>query len=436
MNLPTPLEAHKTLDNKIFLKAADIGQILQVFKKEKERETMKSRICKTPYGDYAPSGITPPTQDIVKRRFEFTRMNEDTFIPYQIRQITDEITSFGSSATASSESKALTTTKSKRSKESKKEQQQQDKEKGGGEDSRQEQRKIERVIEEVVDFEEWMVDPTNPMRGRTIVLDGLDWSTPDAALLLMHPELLMTEEDREEDELEELTQQQLRNKANKQQQQQQQSSSSSSANGGPRGEEKGEVLTALSSRQLEGVEGEGGESRMKLSFTFKRTPSTGSRTGDAIDVGDGVAADAGEETMLGEGQEEEKYQLEAEGENMELDDAAIVADDVEEEQNDPDDEEDDDLDDEDDEHLADLILEKSKQKASQSALGEGEGEESMAMVAEEGDEAGDLAMESEQVGMNMDDQGDDDFGVPRHHPPAQFQAGDEDSDDEDWMKGV
>lgn len=55
---------------------------------------MRSQICKTLHGDYMPSGITPPTADIVRRRFEPTRKNE-TYLPYRIRSVIDEIGHFG-----------------------------------------------------------------------------------------------------------------------------------------------------------------------------------------------------------------------------------------------------------------------------------------------------------------------------------------------------
>lgn len=72
-NLPTNVETHKTFDKKIFIKTGDIGQILVVFKTEKERDYAHSRICKTPNGEYYPSGLTPPTVDIVRRKFDLTR---------------------------------------------------------------------------------------------------------------------------------------------------------------------------------------------------------------------------------------------------------------------------------------------------------------------------------------------------------------------------
>ena len=49
-NLPTNVETHKTFDKKIFIKTGDIGQILVVFKTERERDQAHSKICKTVNG--------------------------------------------------------------------------------------------------------------------------------------------------------------------------------------------------------------------------------------------------------------------------------------------------------------------------------------------------------------------------------------------------
>lgn len=141
-NLPTPVESHKTFNNKIFLKSADIGQVLHVFHSEKERESHKARICKTTYGDYNPHGLTPPTQDIVERRFDLTRKDTTEYMPYKIRQVVEEI-SLGKHAPW--------------------EQQMKENEKGGRKADNApppqavEDYTIETVEEEVVSFEEWML---------------------------------------------------------------------------------------------------------------------------------------------------------------------------------------------------------------------------------------------------------------------------------------
>lgn len=174
MNLPTPLESHKTFDNKIFLKSGDIGQVcyhrwklldsfhpeprcwfeqvLQVFSTENEREAARNSTCKTINGDYMPSGLTPPTVDIVKRRFEQTRKNEGNFIPYRIRGIAQEISAFGHGTGTGLMMHAAT-----------------------GEYITDENTQTlgtgvevvsETVSEEIVDFEEWMVDHAALAEGR------------------------------------------------------------------------------------------------------------------------------------------------------------------------------------------------------------------------------------------------------------------------------
>uniref|UniRef100_A0A7S3M8N5 TAFII55 protein conserved region domain-containing protein n=1 Tax=Spumella elongata TaxID=89044 RepID=A0A7S3M8N5_9STRA len=217
MNLPTIVETHKTFDNKIFLKSGDIGQVLQVFETAAERDVMRGQICKTINGDYMPSGLTPPTADIVKRRFELTRKN-DSYLPYRIRSVIDEIGHFGNGTgrlvnpvTGEPVQDVQTTTAVEVMSET--------------------------VVEEVVDFEEWMVDPvTQSCRtGVSLTLhgsqlgnlkdlqlasnNGTSSSSTAAAtvgsnyqlmLLLQHPEILVTEEEREEDQIDALAAEQAR----------------------------------------------------------------------------------------------------------------------------------------------------------------------------------------------------------------------------------
>jgi hypothetical protein len=153
---------------------------------------MRVSICKTINGDYMPGGMTPPTADIVKRRFEQTRKNDGNFLPYRIRAVAQEISSFGhgtgrmvsattgepvndtiaASAPAGSVLEVVSET----------------------------------VSEEVVDFEEWMVDHAALQQGRrcgvSLTLQGsqlagvrdlVTGGTPQAqmlALLMQHPDIL------------------------------------------------------------------------------------------------------------------------------------------------------------------------------------------------------------------------------------------------------
>lgn len=99
-----------------------------------------------------PSGITPPTHDIVRRKFEKTRRNEGDFIPYRIRQIAQEINDFGigtgrfinptTGVTINEEDINQNSTNNS----------------GSGSGSSGVEVMQEFVNEEVVDFEEWMAD--------------------------------------------------------------------------------------------------------------------------------------------------------------------------------------------------------------------------------------------------------------------------------------
>lgn len=173
MNLPTVLESHKTFDNKTFLKSGDIGQMLQVFHTSEEKEVVRNKIHKHAlYGEYMPSGLTPPTIDIVKRKFELTRKNDHSaFLPYRIRQVHDDINNFGmhtSSSTSSSSgnqgrnssvaqnhASVLSSLKESYARYLL---------------SRSDRKEVEAavvsesVLEEVVDFEEWMIDPVTNSR--------------------------------------------------------------------------------------------------------------------------------------------------------------------------------------------------------------------------------------------------------------------------------
>ena len=62
----------------------------------------------------------------------------------------------------------------------------------------------ESVEEEVVNFEEWMMDSDSKRygQGRIMFINGSDWTTTDAQLLAIHPEILETEEKSEEVEYE------------------------------------------------------------------------------------------------------------------------------------------------------------------------------------------------------------------------------------------
>lgn len=136
-----------------------------------DRLAAEQLVIKAGFADYFPNGLSPPTSDIVKRRYELTRSSE-RFLPYQIRLTSESIQSSPFSAEIPAE-------KSQKPNDL--------------------QETI--VVDEVLDYEDWMSDPAAPFKGRTMVIEGTDWTSPDCLLLLQHPSILVTEEDQEEDSI-------------------------------------------------------------------------------------------------------------------------------------------------------------------------------------------------------------------------------------------
>jgi hypothetical protein len=172
-NLPTVVETHKTFDRKIFIKSGEVGQVLHVFNNEKEKLIAYSKLCKSPHGDSFPHGLTPPTYDIVNRKFESTRPKV-AFPPVYVEEVVADINmpwekSWG---------------------------------RGGideGEEQVQDDKELKELIyEDVVEFEDWMVDSDNPY-GISLSIDGKDWSSRDAQIFLEHPEILLIEAEIDED---------------------------------------------------------------------------------------------------------------------------------------------------------------------------------------------------------------------------------------------
>jgi hypothetical protein len=172
------------------LSSVHTSQLLQVFETEEQREAMRASICHTIHGDYMPSGLTPPTADIVKRRFEQTRKNDGNFIPYRIRNVAQEMSSFGNGT-----GRMVNATTGEVVAD-------------GNANTPGPVLEVvsETVTEEVVDFEEWMVDQAAMQHGRregvSITLHGSQLGSlrelqsggteqaRSLLLLLQHPELL------------------------------------------------------------------------------------------------------------------------------------------------------------------------------------------------------------------------------------------------------
>ena len=148
--------------------------MLQVFRNEKERNQVKAKFVDGALGETAPSGLCPPTRDIVKRRFARTHKTQ-SFMPFKVRQVVDEILS---GKHIPGEQSPQTTA-----------QQGQPKKKGGKKGAalaafaaaaasasasapaqaevqpKAAEFSVQTVVEEVVDFQDWMVDDTHPGLG-------------------------------------------------------------------------------------------------------------------------------------------------------------------------------------------------------------------------------------------------------------------------------
>ena len=156
------------------MKVGDVGQMLQVFLSDKDKSLVRNSLVTISAGggECLPSGLTPPTQLITRNRFDLTARQKGHFLPHRVRQVLEEVLVvhpgevYGVSGPQDKEFLS------------------------------------EMVEEQVVDFEDYMVDEQHP-KGVTITLNSSDWTTA-TRLLQQHPELLEILIDEEEDELERL----------------------------------------------------------------------------------------------------------------------------------------------------------------------------------------------------------------------------------------
>ena len=163
-NLATKLETHKIFEGIKLYKSTDIGQILCVFRTEAERDVEKAQIDKHKkfHFNCLPSGITPPMQQVIKKKWTHSR--KDPCSRVQVLQVMEEIRST-QNANLSEE--------------------------------------IEEIYEEVVPFEKWMVGTGLGFTDRygaynppstVISLSDSDWGS-DTILFQEHPSMLRTKKD-------------------------------------------------------------------------------------------------------------------------------------------------------------------------------------------------------------------------------------------------
>lgn len=69
VNLPCPVEVHKTLDHASYYKSADVAQMLIVYEDELSFDEAQEKAIEG-FPSYYHSGLTPPMKRVVERRFE------------------------------------------------------------------------------------------------------------------------------------------------------------------------------------------------------------------------------------------------------------------------------------------------------------------------------------------------------------------------------
>ena len=163
VNLPCVVEMHKTVDYVTLFKSGDVGQMVVVYadetelledlrREEEERDKIRQKGGRDGQADaelrirqqldYYHSGLTPPTTNIVRRRFAETRMH-GPYPPAVVAKVQRELAAHVAAL--------------------------------------EEKREVAEVVEDVVDFEDYMAD----MHGQPVTI------AEDSALWLEHPELLI-----------------------------------------------------------------------------------------------------------------------------------------------------------------------------------------------------------------------------------------------------
>jgi hypothetical protein len=195
LNLPTLVETQKTFDRKIFYKSGDIGQMLHVFDTANAREQVKTKQTKIRNGEvYYINGLTPPTSNIIKNRYELTSKSTDNYPVHKVKSVINDIASAWNiqEEKSSSSGSGLASGGG-----------------AGGSEVATGSEYLDIITEEVVDFQEWMVanntdasntsvsllEPPhtnkNGLVGLACHIDGNEWNNSKTLGVVMeHPEIL------------------------------------------------------------------------------------------------------------------------------------------------------------------------------------------------------------------------------------------------------
>ena len=211
VNLPCPVEVHKTHDHAMYYKSCDIAQMLIVYEDSMALDEAYAYPKTDGYPSYYHSGITPPMKRVVERRFAFREhqpgtkypRNEVSDVEKELHQLMCKISKEGgkgrklkipSLATAQHQNKIL-----------------------------------QEVEEEIVDYEPWMDNYGNEEKG--ITFDAT------SQIASMHPEIWLPAEkikeikqkEREKEEEEEKKRQKEREKKEKRKKKKEQKAAAAAA---------------------------------------------------------------------------------------------------------------------------------------------------------------------------------------------------------------
>jgi transcription initiation factor TFIID subunit 7 len=90
VNLPCPVEIHKTHDHAVYYKAADVAQMLIVYEDDMALEEAEEK-PPTGYPSYYHSGLTPPMRRVVERRFVVREQSNVAPPRNAVAQVEDEV---------------------------------------------------------------------------------------------------------------------------------------------------------------------------------------------------------------------------------------------------------------------------------------------------------------------------------------------------------
>jgi transcription initiation factor TFIID subunit 7 len=165
VNLPCPVEVHKTLDRASYFKAADVAQMLVVFEDKTALDQAQEKPSEG-FPSYYHSGLTPPMKRVVERRLErrFTSRDRKAVPPSRtaVQDVEEQLLELMEKLqkdekwTGKRSSKLPVLTSATKD--------------------------LEEVDEEVVDYEPWMDDGGNqPL--------GIEFDAEDHLSAKVHPEI-------------------------------------------------------------------------------------------------------------------------------------------------------------------------------------------------------------------------------------------------------